>query len=93
MITLYLILATVAHATHYGHVGCKVDADCVKVEEICGRKSSVNKVFKDEHLKSIEKMGPAISCEPPTKPELEYLANAVAVCKAEKCTLEAPKKK
>lgn len=70
---------------------CKVSADCIKVDDLCSRKTSIHLKFMENHEKYVRETGLLIQCVEPKKEELDLDASAVAACRKHRCVLEQPK--
>lgn len=88
---LVLTLHSVAHA-QFGKewLRCRTDADCIKVNGLCGRKDSINKKFVKDFEKFVIKMREVSSCMDLTEKEKTHNELAEAKCASDQCKLEDP---
>ncbi|MCC6138051.1 MAG: hypothetical protein IT287_05425 [Bdellovibrionaceae bacterium] len=84
-------LTTSAHA-QFGKewLLCNTDADCLKVNGICGRKDSINKKFTKDFDLFTQKMAAVSSCSQLSDKEKAHNANAEAKCITNQCKLQEP---
>lgn len=91
-----LLVFTTAHA-QFGKewLTCGSDADCVKVNGLCGRKDSINKKFIKDFDAFVIKMAAVSSCSALSEKEKNHNENSDPKCIGNQCKLEdtAPSKK
>lgn len=90
-ILLVLTLHSVASA-QFGKewLLCKTDADCTKVNGLCGRKDSINKKFVKDFEEFVKKMSKVSDCAVLSDKEKTHNEIAEAKCMTDQCKLEDP---
>lgn len=69
---------------------CSTDADCLKVNGICGRKDAINKKFTKDFDLFTQKMAQISSCAALSDKEKDHNEKAEAKCAAGQCKLQDP---